>query len=68
MTKLPSVFDSTNVQSSLVTNESNFVIPAVVYDLPVSIRSKIFNFDYFVSDLDADQFLADPTIFQCNCD
>ena len=67
MTKLPSVFDSTNVQSSLVTNESNFVTPSVIYDLTVPIRSKIFNFDNLVSDLNVDQFLDDVTILPCNC-
>lgn len=51
----------------MVTNEGNFVTPIVVYDLSTPIHSKISNFNNFVSDIDIDQFLADPAILSCNC-
>ena len=53
---------------SLVTIKCNFITPTVVYDLPAPIRFKMFNFNNFVSELDVDQFLADPIILPCNCD
>ena len=42
-----------------------FDYPTVVYSL--TIRSKILNFDKFVSNLDIKAFLQDNTIFWCNC-
>ena len=64
---LLSIYYSTNVKSSLVTSEGNYVTPTVVYDLNAPIRSKIFNFINF-SGLDVDQFLGNPTILPCNYD
>lgn len=51
-----------------VTSNYSLVIPTVAYDLTTPIRSIIFNFNNFVSELDADQFLADSTITPCDCD
>ena len=67
MIKLPSIFDSTNVKSSLVTNEGNFVTPPVVY-ITAFITSKIFHFNNFASNLDVDRFLADPAVLPCSSD
>ena len=69
MINLPEIFDSSNVKSSLVTIKWNFITPAVVYDLPAPICSKIFDFNNFVSELGFDQFVAYPTvlILPCNC-
>ena len=49
-----------------VTNKRSFVTSAVTNDLTVPIRSKIFSFDNFLCELDADQLLADPTVLPCN--
>ena len=60
------IFNSTNVKSSLVTNKCNFTTPAFAYDLTATISSKIFNFNNFVSELDVNQLLTDPTILPFN--
>lgn len=39
----------------------------LVYDFTAPIRSKIFSFVNFVSDLAVDQFFPDPKISACNC-
>ena len=49
-----------------VTSKRSFVTSAVANDRTVPIRSKIFSFDNFVCELDADQLLVDPTILPCN--
>ena len=41
--------------------------PTVVYSLTNSVKSKIFNFNKFVSNLDGKAFLQDNTILACNC-
>lgn len=51
-----------------VTSNYSLVIPTVAYDLTTPIRSIIFSFNNFVSELDADQFLGDSTIMPCDCD
>ena len=65
---LLSVLNRSNIKSSLAMNKNNFVATAVVCDLTAPIRSKTFNIDNFVSELDVDQFLADPTILSCFVD
>ena len=65
MINLSSIFDSTIVKSSLVTN---LVTTTAVFDIIGPIHSKIFNFNNFTSNLDVDQLLVDPTILPCNCD
>lgn len=66
MISLLSIFNRANVKSSLISNEFYFVTPIVTYDLTAPIRSKIFNFNNLV--LDVDLFLANPTIFPCDCE
>ena len=61
MINLPFTFNSTNFNSSLLTNKCNFATTTAVYDLTAPIRFKTFNFNNFVSELEVDQFLADPT-------
>ena len=64
----PAIFNSTIVKYFLVTNKRNFVTPTIAYDLTIPIRSKIFSYKNFVSELDVDQFVARPTIFTCSGD
>ena len=60
------IFNSINVKSSLVTNKCNFTTTTFAYDLTAAIYSKIFNFNNFVSELDVNQLLTDPTILPFN--
>ena len=60
MINLPFTSNSTNFDSSMVTNKFNFETTTAVYDLPAHIHSKTFNFNNFVSELEVDQFLAYP--------
>ena len=63
----PAIFNSAIVKYFLVTNKRNFVTPTAAYDLTIPIRSKIFSYNNFVSELDVDQFVVRPTIFTCSC-
>ena len=46
----------------------SFITLSVAYDLTAPFRSKTFNFNNFVSELDVDQFLADLRKLPFNCD
>ena len=41
--------------------------PMVVYELVDTIHSKLFNYKKFVQSIDVDSFLADNSIFPCEC-
>ena len=63
---VPHIFHDPSLKTCLPTN-IKLDDATVVYSLTSLIRSKISNFDKFVSDLDVKAFLRDNTILPCNC-
>ena len=65
---IPSIFNNDSVKPTLKDNNLHFAIPTVVYNnLANPVYSKMFNFNFFVSSIDTDKFIADPDSFPCNC-
>ena len=65
---LPSILHDPAVRSSLPSNINNFDVRTVVFSLEKSIHNRIFNFNTFVSNLDADRGLQENVILPCDYD
>ena len=63
---VPHIFYDLSVKACLPA-DIKFEDSTVVYSLTNSIRSKIFNFNKSVSNLDVRGFLQDNTNLPCNC-
>ena len=64
---LPDILSKTELKGTIPLDARDFPMPTVVYNLPPSIRSKIFNFNKFVEELDINNFLLDNKTIPCNC-
>ena len=64
---LSSILHQSEVLEAVPSIAKSFKIPTVVYTLDPPTGSKIFNFNKFVSSLDVDRFLQDPTSLPCSC-
>ena len=64
---LSSILHQSEVLEAVPSVAKPFKIPTVVYTLDPPTGSKIFNFNKFVSSLDVDRFLQDPTSLPCSC-
>ena len=62
---IAAIFNTQTVKSTLTDICDEFETPTVVYDLKNTIRSKIFNFNKFVSSIDVDEFLRNPESIPC---
>ena len=67
MINLPSILHDKEVIRSVPSFAKTFTPPTVVFSLNPPIRSKIFNFNKFVTTLDVEAFLQDESILPCNC-
>ena len=65
---LSSILQHREVLESVPSIAKSFKIPTVVYILDPPTGSKILNFNKFVSSLDVDSFLQDPTSIPCSCE
>ena len=63
---VPGIFHDPSVKAYLPVN-IKFDDPTIFYLLNNPIRSKIFNFDRFIHNLDVKAFLLDDSILSCNC-
>lgn len=69
MTNISAIFNKDRIKSILKDNTwLNLAIPTEAYNLATPICSEIFNFNFFVSSLDTDKFIADPDYLMCNCE
>ena len=66
LNNVPRIFQDTSGKACLPT-DIKCNDPTVVYSLTNTVRSKIFNFNKFVSNLDVKAFIQDNTILRCNC-
>ena len=66
LNNVPHIFQDTSGKACLPT-DIKCNDPTVVYFLMNTVRSKIFNFNKFVSNLDVKAFIQDNTILRCNC-
>ena len=53
---LPDILSKTELKGTIPLDARDFLMPTVVYNLPPPIRSKIFNFNKFVEELDINHF------------
>ena len=64
---LARIFHDNDVINALPRIPEKFDTPTVVYSLSQPIRSKIFNFNKFSSELDTTAFVKDNSIVPCAC-
>ena len=64
---VPCIFYDPSVKAYLLT-EVKLGYPTVILSLINPIRSKIFNFNNFIHNLDFKDFLQDSFILECNCE
>ena len=64
---LPSILHDSDVLESIPSVANSFTPPTVVFSLDSAVGSKLFNFNKFVSSLDVDDFIKDPSKLPCNC-
>ena len=65
---LQHIFKEREVGEALPNMSDKFVTPTVVYTLTQPVRSKLFNFNKFVAELDIDSFVSDNTSLPCSCE
>ena len=65
---LSHILNDSELEGTIPMDARDFPIPTVVYNLPPPIRSKIFNFNKFIEDLDLNQFLMDNNTVPCVCE
>ena len=65
---LPRIFHDKKLHESFPKVVGKFDPPTVVYKLVDPIRSKLFNFNKFVANLNISEFIQDETIVPCSCD
>ena len=64
---LSSILNCKDVLQSVLSIARFFKPPNVIYYLDPPTGSQIFNFNKFVSSVDVDRFLEDPSSLPCKC-
>ena len=67
MVNISSILRDSEVLQTVPSIAHSFTPPTVVFSLNSPISSKIFNFNKFVTSLNVEQFINDPSILPCNC-
>ena len=65
---LSSILHHNEVLGAVPSVAKAFKTPNIVYSLDPPTGSKIFNFNKFVSSIDVDRFLEDPSSLPCRCE
>ena len=67
LVNLSSILHEKSVLETIPSIINTFSPPTIVYSLEPAIGSKIFNFNQFVSNLDVEAFISDPSSLPCDC-
>ena len=67
MINLPKILHNATLPSCFPKEAGSYSVPTVTYKLNDTIHSSIFNYNKFISNLDLDAFIQDPTILPCEC-